>query len=140
MKKIYLMSFIISAFVFMPSAFAQCPPDVSGTWYYKGVDVTECCSDPSNNGTHIKSGSFVVAQVGNEISATWINSDGDTQVLTGTVNGKSVYFKVEFPVCEGDVKHFVGIIKGNRVNGFATGVDFCASCKWHTKGNFKIVK
>ena len=95
MKKIYLMSFIISAFVFMPSAFALCPPDVSGTWFVKGVEVQECCSNPLDNGVHIFSDSLVVTQVGNAISASWVDSDGDHLELTGFVNGNSAYCEIE---------------------------------------------
>ena len=146
MKKIYLIALIISAFVLMPSAFAQCPPDVSGTWVFKGVKVVECCSNPNDNGTKIFSGSFVVTQTGNEISASWVNDDGFNNVLTGVVNGNSVYVKVVEDASSplDGREDAVGIIinknKGKRIMVYISGEDEEGTCKFHAKGTVRIVK
>jgi hypothetical protein len=67
--------------------------------------------------------SFVVTQVEDKISASWVNGN-DSQVLTGIVNGNSVYGEIvgtdlEHSGC-GWVTHLVGIIKGNRITGYHT--------------------
>lgn len=123
---------------------AQCPMDVSGKWVGKGVSITECCPDPSDNGTEKFKSSFVVTQVGNEISASWVGKDGNSRVLTGIVNGNSVYLKIvhtylDKPGC-GWVDHFVGIIKGNRIKFYVTGADTCNTCRGSGTGTVKIVK
>ena len=40
-----VVSFILVSNLVIPSTFALCPPDVSGTWVVAGVEVVECCSD-----------------------------------------------------------------------------------------------
>ena len=48
-------SFILVANLVIPSTFAQCLPDVSGTWVVAGVEVVECCSDDKGGNLRIAS-------------------------------------------------------------------------------------
>ena len=115
-------------------------PDVSGKWVLKARLTHDCPSKP----LEVVKASFVVVQTGNVISASW---NGGLEVLTGVVNGNSVYFKVEDSGSSsspcGAVNHIVGIIKGNRINGIVTGTEVgggdCNN-KWHSTCNIKIVK
>lgn len=139
-----VVSFVLISTFVISSTFGQCPTDVSGTWVIKYAVMSECCPDPSDNGRSKEKQSIVVAQVGNEISASWVEEDGDSVVLTGVVNGNSVYYKVEgsdfcCPGC-GWVEHGVGIINGNRIKGNGTATDTCDTCKGHYKFKVKIVK
>lgn len=131
-----VVSFILISNLVIPSTFAQCPPDVSGTWVVTGVEVSECCSD--HEGGKFKS-RFIVTQVGDKISASW-DEDGRTALLTGIVNGNSVYGEiVETPGC-GWVTHIVGIKKGNRITGYFTDAETCSACRSHGKFKVGIVK
>lgn len=139
-----VVSFILVSNLVIPSTFALCPPDVSGTWVYKAVTTYVCCSNPSDNGVEIDKGRISVVQDGDKISASWVDEDGHSAVLTGVVNGNSVYCKIEGiwsgePGCTW-VEHFIGIIKGNRIKILDTGADTCDGCRWSTKGTIKIVK
>ena len=134
-----VVSFILVSNLVIPSTFAQCPPDVSGTWVGTVVDVTECCSDKGGKFTY----RVVVTQVGDKISASWVRGNWSC-VLTGIVNGNSVYGEIvetdlTRPGC-GWVGHIVGIIKGNRITGYSTGADTCNTCRNHEKIRVKIVK
>ena len=134
-----VVSFILVSNLVIPSTFALCPPDVSGKWVVTGVDTEDCCSD---KGGKVKE-SFVVTQVGDTISASWVNGN-DSQVLTGIVNGNSVYGEIvgtdlEHTEC-GWVTHIVGIVKGNRITGYHTGAETCGTCRGHGKFVVKIVK
>ena len=134
-----VVSFILVSNLVIPSTFALCPPDVSGKWVVTGVDVVECCSDKGGKSKE----SFVVTQVGDTISASW-TTDDESAVLTGIVNGNSVYGEVvgtdlEHPECVW-VTHIVGIIKGNRITGYYTAAKTCNACRSHSKFKVKIVK
>ena len=135
-----VVSFILVSNLVIPSTFALCPPDVSGTWVVTGVEVGECCSD---KGGKFKV-SFVVTQVGDKISASWVEDTDDSNLLTGIVNGNSVYGEIvgtdlEHSGC-GWVTHLVGIIKGNRITGYHTRAETCGTCRGHGKFVVKIVK
>ena len=127
-----VVSFILVSNLVIPSTFALCPPDVSGKWVVTSVEVSECCSD--HEGGKSKN-SFVVTQVGDKISASW-DEEGRTALLTGIVNGNSVYGEIETPGCGGWVTHIVGIIKRNRITGYFTDAETCSDCRSH--GNFKV--
>ena len=131
-----VVSFILISNLVIPSTFAQCPPDVSGTWVVTVVEVNECCSDHKGGKWKI---SFVVTQVGDKISASW-DDDGRTALLTGIVNGNSVYGEIETPGCGGWVTHIVGIKKGNRITGYFTDAETCSACRSHGKFKAGIVK
>ena len=135
-----VVSFILVSNLVIPSTFALCPPDVSGTWVVTGVSVEECCSD---NGGKVKE-SFVVTQVGDKISASWVDKDNDSSLLTGIVNGNSVYGEVVGTESGntgcGWVTHVVGIIKSNRITGYFTDAETCGTCRGHGKFIVKIVK
>ena len=133
-----VVSFILVSNLVIPSTFAQCPPDVSGTWVVTIVEVSECCSD--HEGGQFKV-SFVVTQVGDKISASWVEDTDDSNLLTGIVNGNSVYGEIVWTEigCEG-VTHIVGIIKGNRITGYFTNAETCGTCREHGKFRGKIVK
>ena len=139
-----VVSFILISNFATPSTFALCPPDVSGTWTIKGVDKTECCPDSSDNGTSNFKTSFVVMQIGDEISGSWVDGDGNSVVLTGVVNGNSVDCKIEGtnsddPEC-GWVTHIVGIINGKRIKFYTSRSETCNTCKGHAKGTVIVVK
>ena len=133
-----VVSFILVSNLVIPSTFALCPPDVSGKWVLKAGITHDCPPKP----LEVVKASFVVVQTGDVISASW---NGGREVLTGVVNGNSVYFKVEDSgngPC-GAVNHFVGIIKGNQIKGYGTGTEVGGGdCndKWHFTFNIKIVK
>lgn len=131
-----VVSFVLVSNLVIPSTFALCPPDVSGRWAVTGVEVSECCSD--HKGGKWK-GSFVVTQVGDKISASW-DDDGRTALLTGIVNGNSVYGEIVETGCGGWVTHIVGIKKGNQIKGYFTDAENCSDCKSHGKFSAKIVK
>ena len=40
-----VVSFILVSNLVIPSTFALCLPDVSGTWVVTGVGVNKCCED-----------------------------------------------------------------------------------------------
>ena len=86
---------------------------------------------------------FVVTQVADKISASWVTST-NSYLLTGIVNGNSVYFKIvntelDHPECEW-VDHVVGIIKGNQIKGYFTNAATCGTCRRHGKVKVKIAK
>ena len=134
-----VVSFILVSNLVIPSTFALCPPDVSGKWVITGVETIECCSD---KGGKFKV-SFVVTQVEDKISASWVDGT-DSEVLTGIVNGNSVYGEIVWTDLEqtgcGGVIHLVGIIKGNRITGYYTQAKTCDTCRGHGKVTVKIVK
>ena len=71
--------------------------------------------------------------------------DGNTSLLTGIVNGNSVYSEIEETRLDNNtecrfVEHIVGIIKGNRITGYHTGAETCGTCRSHGKFIVKIVK
>ena len=133
-----IVSFILVSNLVIPSTFAACTPDVSGKWVVVGVDITECCSDKGGNFKD----NFVVTQVGDEISASWI-SHGDSAVLTGIVNGNSVYFKITGSGTNCTwIAHVVGIIKGTKTITcyFTHAENEPCNCKSHGSWKVKIVK
>lgn len=145
-----VVSFVLISTFVTTSTFAQCPPDVSGTWILRSIndggDV--CCNDvPDPDEPDDSVISIVVTQLGDEISAAWedIQGDGPT-VLTGIVNGNSVYFKIETTYPGGScvwTTQCVGIVKGrkaNRIKGYFTGAETCGTCRWLGKFRVKIVK
>ena len=131
-----VVSFILVSNLVIPSTFALCPPDVSGKWVVTSVEVSECCSDHEGGKS---TNSFVVTQVGDKISASW-DEEGRTALLTGIVNGNSVYGEIETPGCGGWVTHIVGIIKGNQIKGYFTNAATCGTCRRHGKVKVKIAK
>lgn len=134
-----VVSFVLVSNLVIPSTFALCSPDVSGTWVVTGVEVVECCSDNGGKFTD----RFIVTQVGDKISASWVVENRST-LLTGIVNGNSVYGElVETDLDNencGGLNHIVGIKKGNRITGYFTQADTCMTCRRHGKFIVKIVK
>ena len=131
-----VVSFILISNIVISSTFAACTPDVSGKWVLIGVDIQECCSDKGGNFKE----NFVVTQTGDKISASWV-SGTESKVLSGIVNGNSVYFTVEGADSNCTwINHVVGIIKGNTtktITCYFTSAD-SGSCNCRSHGTVKI--
>ena len=81
-----------------------------------------------------------IVQTGNTISASWVNDEGKTETLTGTIAGNSIHFEWQI----GQTTHidFDGTIAGYTISGtfFGTGTDDDPTTGWtfEVSGTFTV--